>query len=70
VLSPLVPEMVARTMYDKLPYISSSCEPGKSAEPDLSRLAGRAGGCLLGEVSPGRSASDHAHIPEALTTVA
>lgn len=51
VLSPLVPEMVLGTRYDKLPYMRKFLRAWQSAEPDLSSLAGRAGGCLSGGVA-------------------
>jgi nitrite reductase/ring-hydroxylating ferredoxin subunit len=44
VLSPLVPEMVLGTRYDKLPYMRTFLRAWEGAEPDLESLA-RRGGC-------------------------
>ncbi len=44
VLSPLVPEMVLGTRYDKLPYMRKFLRAWEGAEPDLSSLAGKLGG--------------------------
>jgi nitrite reductase/ring-hydroxylating ferredoxin subunit len=43
VLSPLVPEMVLGTRYDKLPYMRKFLRAWQGAEPDLESLARRAG---------------------------
>ncbi|MDA8320476.1 MAG: Rieske (2Fe-2S) protein [Actinomycetota bacterium] len=43
VLSPLVPEMVLGTRYDRLPYMSKFLRAWQVAEPDLARLARGAG---------------------------
>jgi nitrite reductase/ring-hydroxylating ferredoxin subunit len=43
VLSPLVPEMVLGTRYDKLPYMRKFLRAWEAAEPDLASLAGRGG---------------------------
>jgi hypothetical protein len=43
VLSPLVPEMVLGTRYDKLPYMRSFLRAWQAAGPDLESLAGRDG---------------------------
>ncbi len=43
VLSPLVPEMVLGTRYDKLPYMRAFGRAWREAEPDLAALAARAG---------------------------
>ncbi len=43
VLSPLVPEMVLGTRYDKLPYMRKFLAAWQEAGPDLDRLARRAG---------------------------
>src|SRR5215470_14915945 len=42
VLSPLVPEMVLGTRYDKLPYMRKFLQAWEAAGPDLEVLAGRA----------------------------
>ncbi len=47
VLSPLVPEMVLGTRYDKLPYMRKFLRAWGEAEPDLDALAGRGGGASL-----------------------
>ncbi|MGN6792165.1 MAG: Rieske (2Fe-2S) protein [Streptosporangiaceae bacterium] len=51
VLSPLVPEMVLGTRYDKLPYMRKFLRAWQGAEPDLPSLAGRAGGGLAGKLA-------------------
>ena len=43
VLSPLVPEMVLGTRYDKLPYMRKFLHAWEGAEPDLQALASRGG---------------------------
>lgn len=43
VLSPLVPEMVLGTRYDKLPYMRKFLQAWEGAEPDLAGLARRGG---------------------------
>jgi len=43
VLSPLVPEMVLGTRYDKLPYMRKFLQAWEGAEPDLALLARRGG---------------------------
>jgi hypothetical protein len=43
VLSPLVPEMVLGTRYDKLPYMRKFLRAWEAAEPDLAVLARRGG---------------------------
>jgi hypothetical protein len=43
VLSPLVPEMVLGTRYDKLPYMRKFLRAWEAAEPDLQALARRGG---------------------------
>jgi hypothetical protein len=43
VLSPLVPEMVLGTRYDKLPYMRRFLRAWEAAEPDLQALARRGG---------------------------
>jgi hypothetical protein len=43
VLSPLVPEMVLGTRYDKLPYMRKFLRAWQAAEPDLSSIAGTHG---------------------------
>ena len=43
VLSPLVPEMVLGTRYDKLPYMRKFLRAWEAAGPDLAALAGRGG---------------------------
>jgi nitrite reductase/ring-hydroxylating ferredoxin subunit len=43
VLSPLVPEMVLGTRYDKLPYMRRFLRAWEGAEPDLAALARRGG---------------------------
>jgi nitrite reductase/ring-hydroxylating ferredoxin subunit len=48
VLSPLVPEMVLGTRYDKLPYMRKFLRAWQAVEPDLSSLAGRADGRIAG----------------------
>ncbi len=47
VLSPLVPEMVLGTRYDKLPYMRKFLRAWGEAEPDLDALAGLGGGAGL-----------------------
>ncbi len=47
VLSPLVPEMVLGTRYDKLPYMRKFLRAWGEAEPDLDALADRGGGAGL-----------------------
>jgi nitrite reductase/ring-hydroxylating ferredoxin subunit len=66
VLSPLVPEMVLGTRYDKLPYMRKFLRAWHAAEPDLSSLAGRAGGRLVGGVA-GSGEFDHFAYQKALT---
>jgi nitrite reductase/ring-hydroxylating ferredoxin subunit len=44
VLSPLVPEMVLGTRYDKLPYMRKFLRAWEAAEPDLGSLARRGAG--------------------------
>ncbi|HEX7995419.1 MAG TPA: Rieske (2Fe-2S) protein [Streptosporangiaceae bacterium] len=51
VLSPLVPEMVLGTRYDKLPYMRKFLRAWQASEPELSSLAGRASGRLAGGVA-------------------
>ena len=43
VLSPLVPEMVLGTRYDKLPYMCKFLRAWGEAQPDLESMAGDAG---------------------------
>jgi len=50
VLSPLVPEMVLGTRYDKLPYMRAFSRACEAADPDLSALAA-GGGRGFGEAS-------------------
>src|SRR5215468_8328689 len=64
VLSPLVPEMVLGTRYDKLPYMRKFLRAWQGAEPDLSSLAGRAG--LAGRLA-GSGSFDQAGYRKALT---
>jgi nitrite reductase/ring-hydroxylating ferredoxin subunit len=65
VLSPLVPEMVLGTRYDKLPYMRKFLRAWQAAEPDLSSLAGRAGGRMAGGVA-GAGEFDQARFHKAL----
>jgi nitrite reductase/ring-hydroxylating ferredoxin subunit len=71
VLSPLVPEMVLGTRYDKLPYMRKFLRAWQAAEPDLSALAarpalaGRAGGPAGSVAGPG--GFDQAGYRKALT---
>ena len=59
VLSPLVPEMVLGTRYDKLPYMRAFLREWAGAAPDLDQLARRA--------SPGTGPFDQAGYRRALT---
>jgi nitrite reductase/ring-hydroxylating ferredoxin subunit len=65
VLSPLVPEMVLGTRYDKLPYMRKFLRAWQAAEPDLSSLAGRAGGRMARGVA-GSGEFDQAGYQKAL----
>jgi len=61
VLSPLVPEMVLGTRYDKLPYMRKFLRAWQEAGPDLAALAGRAA------AGPPAAAFDSAGYRRALT---
>lgn len=66
VLSPLVPEMVLGTRYDKLPYMRKFLRAWQGAEADLASLAGRAGGRLAAGVA-GSGEFDQTGYRKALT---
>jgi nitrite reductase/ring-hydroxylating ferredoxin subunit len=61
VLSPLVPEMVLGTRYDKLPYMRTFLRAFREAEPDLGALA------TLGGAHAGADGFDRAGYCRALT---
>jgi nitrite reductase/ring-hydroxylating ferredoxin subunit len=58
VLSPLVPEMVLGTRYDKLPYMRKFLRAWAGAEADLDGLAGRAGTGRLDRAGYERALTD------------
>lgn len=58
VLSPLVPEMVLGTRYDKLPYMRRFLRAWQGAEPDLESLARRGGTGGFDELGYRRALTD------------
>ncbi|HEY1622150.1 MAG TPA: Rieske (2Fe-2S) protein [Streptosporangiaceae bacterium] len=58
VLSPLVPEMVIGTKYDRLPYMRKFLRAWESASPDLDALAARAGTGRFDEAGYRRALTD------------
>lgn len=70
VLSPLVPEMVLGTRYDKLPYMRKFLRAWAGADADLDALAARAGGGgagLAARAGGGGAGLDRAGYERALT---
>jgi hypothetical protein len=58
VLSPLVPEMVLGTRYDKLPYMRKFLRAWQGAEPDLESLARSDGTGRFDQAGYGRALTD------------